>query len=57
MPTSAVVKALQEKIEDEKKRRLRAKMIAGYKTNADLDAATAEEWRVLEEEADALQSP
>jgi metal-responsive CopG/Arc/MetJ family transcriptional regulator len=49
-----IVKALQEKIEDEKMRRLREKMIAGYKVNAAPDAEMAEEWRLLEEEADAL---
>ena len=49
-----IVRALQEKIEDEKKRRLHDKLIAGYKTNAIADAELAEEWRPLEEEADAL---
>ena len=49
-----IVKALQEKIEDEKMRRLRESMIAGYKANAALDPELAEKWRLLEEEADAL---
>jgi metal-responsive CopG/Arc/MetJ family transcriptional regulator len=49
-----IVKALQEKIEEEKKRRLHDKMIAGYKANAAVDAETAEDWRLLEEKADAL---
>ncbi len=49
-----IVKALQEKIEEEKKRRLREQMIAGYKANADRDAEMAEEWRLLEEEAAAI---
>lgn len=49
-----IVTALREKIEDEKMRRLREKMIAGYKANAASDAEMAEEWRLLEEEAGAL---
>ncbi len=49
-----IVKALQEKIEEEKKRRLHDKMISGYKANAAEDTETAEEWRLLEEEADAF---
>ena len=42
-----IVKALQEKIEDEKMRRLREKMIAGYKANTGSDAEMAEEWRLV----------
>jgi CopG family transcriptional regulator/antitoxin EndoAI len=49
-----IVKALQEKMEEEKKRRLHDKMIEGYKANADADKETAEDWFALEEEADAL---
>ena len=49
-----IVKALREKIEDEKMRRLREKMIAGYKANAAPDTEMAEKWRLLEEEAEAL---
>jgi metal-responsive CopG/Arc/MetJ family transcriptional regulator len=49
-----IVKALQEKIEEEKKRRLREKMIKGYKANATDDADMSEAWRLLEEEADSL---
>jgi len=49
-----IVRALREKIEDEKKRRLHEKLIAGYKANATVDAEMAEEWRLLEDEADAL---
>jgi metal-responsive CopG/Arc/MetJ family transcriptional regulator len=49
-----IVKALVGKIEEEKKRRLHDKMTAGYKAGAAVDAGTAEEWRLLEEEADAL---
>lgn len=46
-----IVRALEEKLEDEKKKRLREEMIKGYKANAGIDAAIAEEWRPLEEEA------
>jgi metal-responsive CopG/Arc/MetJ family transcriptional regulator len=49
-----IVKALREKIEDEKMRRLRDKMIAGYKANAASDTEMAADWRLLEEEAEAL---
>jgi metal-responsive CopG/Arc/MetJ family transcriptional regulator len=49
-----IVKALREKIEEEKKRRVREKMIEGYKANAGEDADTAEAWRMLEEEAVSL---
>jgi hypothetical protein len=49
-----IVKALREKIEEEKKQRMHDKMITGYKANSAVDAGTAEEWRHLEEEADAL---
>ncbi|MCL4468816.1 MAG: hypothetical protein M1591_07790 [Deltaproteobacteria bacterium] len=49
-----IVKAVEEKLEGEKKKRLRDEMIKGYKTNADRDASIAEEWRYLEEEAGRL---
>jgi len=49
-----IVRALREKIEEEKKRRVREKMIEGYKANAGADADTAEAWRMLEEEADSI---
>ncbi|MHB8845959.1 MAG: hypothetical protein ACYC7L_14570 [Nitrospirota bacterium] len=49
-----IVKALQEKIRDDKKRMLREKMTEGYLSNAATDADTAEEWRHLEEEAGVL---
>lgn len=49
-----IVRALREKIEDEKKRKLHDKLIAGYTANSAADAEMAEEWRLLEEEADAL---
>jgi metal-responsive CopG/Arc/MetJ family transcriptional regulator len=51
-----IVKALREKIEEEKKRKLHEKMIAGYRVNMAADAETAEAWRSLEEEADLLIS-
>lgn len=51
-----IVRALQEKIEEEKKRRLHDQLISGYKTHAAADAEMAEEWRFIEEEADALIS-
>lgn len=51
-----IVKALREKLEDDKKRTLHEKMIAGYGANAAKDAETAEAWRTIEEEADALIS-
>ena len=44
----------QDKIEEEKKRRLREKMIKGYKANATEDAAMSEAWRFLQEEAASL---
>ncbi len=47
-----IVKALEEKLQEEKKSRLCAEMIKGYKTNTEIDAAIAEEWRPLEEEAE-----
>ncbi|MDP3297388.1 MAG: CopG family transcriptional regulator [Thermodesulfovibrionia bacterium] len=46
-----IVRALQERLEEEKKKMLREEMVKGYKANAGIDAATAEEWRPLEEEA------
>ena len=49
-----IVRAVEEKLEGEKKKRLRDEMIKGYKANADRDASMAEEWRYLEEEAERL---
>jgi len=49
-----IVRVLREKIGEEKKRKLREKMIAGYRANSATDAETAEAWRSLEEEADSL---
>ena len=46
------MKALEEKLEEEKKDRLRAEMVKDYKATAGIDAATAEEWRPLEEDAE-----
>ena len=46
-----IVRALQERLEEEKKKRLREEMVKGYKANTDIDAVIAEEWRPLEEEA------
>src|SRR5512139_1311497 len=46
-----IVKALQEKIREDKKRMLRERMTEGYLSNAATDAETAEAWRFLEEEA------
>ncbi len=51
-----IVTALRDRIEEEKKRLLREKMAAGYRSNTNADAETAEEWRPLEEEVDALSS-
>jgi CopG family transcriptional regulator/antitoxin EndoAI len=47
-----IVRALEEKLEEEKKRKLREEMVKGYKANADIDAVIAEEWCPLEEEAE-----
>lgn len=47
-----IVKALVEKLEEEKKIRLHEEMVKGYKANADIDSSIAEEWRHLEDEAD-----
>ena len=47
-----IVRALQERLEEEKKKRLRYEMVKGYKANADIDAVIAEEWRLLEEDAE-----
>lgn len=47
-----IVRALQERLEEEKRKRLREEMVKGYKANAGIDAAIAEEWRPLEEEAE-----
>lgn len=47
-----IVMALEERLEEEKKKILREEMIKGYKANAGIDAAIAEGWRPLEEEAE-----
>ncbi len=47
-----IVRALEEKLEEEKKMKLREEMVKGYKTNAGIDAAIAEEWHPLEEETE-----
>ena len=46
-----ITKALEEKLNEEKSKRLREKMIKGYKANAGEDAYMAEEWVHIEEEA------
>src|SRR3990172_2237346 len=46
-----ITKALEEKLNEEKRKRLQEKMIKGYQTNAQEDAKTAEEWFHIEEEA------
>ncbi len=47
-----IVRAVEEKLEGEKKTRLREEMIKGYNANAETDASMAEEWRYLEEETE-----
>ena len=46
-----ITKALEEKLNEEKRKRLQEKMIKGYQTNAQEDAKTAEEWFHIEEES------
>ena len=46
-----IAKALEEKLNEEKRKRLQEEMIKGYKANVKEDADMAEEWFHIEEEA------
>lgn len=46
-----VTEAIEYFLEENRKKALRERLIAGYQANAEADAAMAEEWRPIEEEA------
>lgn len=46
-----VTEAIEYFLEEKRKKALRERLIAGYQANAEADAAMAEEWRPIEEEA------
>ncbi|OGL55362.1 MAG: hypothetical protein A3C43_08375 [Candidatus Schekmanbacteria bacterium RIFCSPHIGHO2_02_FULL_38_11] len=46
-----IAKALEEKLNEEKRKKLQEKMINGYKANVKEDVNMAEEWFHIEEEA------
>jgi hypothetical protein len=45
-----VTEAVEYFLEENRKKALRERLIAGYQANAEADAAMAEEWRPIEEE-------
>jgi metal-responsive CopG/Arc/MetJ family transcriptional regulator len=46
-----VTEAIEYFLEENRKKALRERLIAGYQANAEADAAMAEDWRPVEEEA------